>query len=95
MEEITLAEKLSLEDGEIISWRLDVAHYALMVMNIAQVGEEKQLGELMDGLMALNSPPVTGKFSLREGLLSSEIRIPVKSIKAGLNYFELASQSPF
>jgi hypothetical protein len=54
-----------------------------------------QLGELMDGLMALNSPPVTGKFSLREGLLSSEIRIPVKSIKAGLNYFELASQSPF
>lgn len=90
-----LAEKLSLEDGEIMSWRLDVARYALMVMSMSQIGGENQLVELMDGLMALNSPPVTGKFSLRESRLSSEIRIPVKSIKAGFDYFESASQSQF
>jgi len=87
-----LAEKLSLEEGEIISWRLDVARYAQMVMSMVSVGGDNPLGELMDGLLALNVPPVTGKFSLGKGRLSSEIRIPVKSIKAGFDYFESSSQ---
>ncbi|MBT3637293.1 MAG: hypothetical protein HN531_10160 [Opitutae bacterium] len=90
-----LAEKLSLEEGEIISWRLDVARYAQVVMSMVSVGGENPLGELMDGLLALNVPPVTGKFSLGKGRLSSEMRIPVKSIKAGFDYFESASQSQF
>ncbi len=90
-----LAEKLSLDEGEIISWRLNVARYAQMVMSMVQAGGENELGQLMDGLLALNIPPVTGKFSLGKGRLSSEMRIPVKSIKAGVDYFESATQSPF
>ena len=66
-----------------------------MVMSMVQVGGENELGQLMDGLLALNLPPVTGKFSLGKGRLSSEMRIPVKSIKAGVDYFESATQSLF
>lgn len=90
-----LAEKLSLDEGEIIRWRLNIARYAQKVMSMVQVGGENELGQLMDGLLTLNIPPVTGKFSLGKGRLSSEMRIPVKSIKAGVDYFESATQSPF
>jgi hypothetical protein len=90
-----LAEKLSLDEGEIISWQLSLGRYAQMVMSMVEVGGDNQLGELIDGVLALNVPPLTGKFSLGESRLSSEIRIPVKSIKAGFDYFESASQPQF
>lgn len=90
-----LAEKLSLDEGEIISWQLNLGRYAQMVMSMVEVGGDNQLGELIDGVVALNVPPLTGKFSLGKSRLSSEIRIPVKSIKAGFDYFESASQPQF
>ena len=49
----------------------------------------------MDGLTELKIPPLTGRGSLGKGRLSSETRIPVRSIKAGFDYFESATQSAF
>ena len=65
-----------------------------MVMSMVVAGENP-MGEMMDGLVELKIPPVTGKVSLGKGRLSSEMRIPVKSIKAGFDYFENAAQSAF
>jgi hypothetical protein len=92
--ENNLAEQLSIGEGEVMSWRLDVVSYAQMVMSMVVVGENP-LGEMMDGLLELKIPPITGKVSLGKGRLSSEMRIPVKSIKAGFDYFENAAQSAF
>ena len=49
----------------------------------------------MDGLSEMKVPPLTGRVSLGKGRLSSEMRIPVRSIKAGFDYFESATQSAF
>ena len=49
----------------------------------------------MDGLSELKVPPFTGRVSLGKGRLSSEMRIPVRSIKVGFDYFESATQSAF
>ena len=92
--ENNLAEQLSIGEGEVLSWRLDVVSYAQMVMSMVVVGENP-LGEMMDGLLELKIPPITGKVSLGKGRLSSEMRIPVKSIKAGFDYFESATQAKF
>ena len=49
----------------------------------------------MDGLSELTVPPITGRVSLGKGRLSSGMRIPLRSIKAGIDYFENAAQSTF
>lgn len=50
---------------------------------------------MMDGLSELTVPPLTGRVSLGKGRLSSGMRFPVRSIKAGFDYFESATQSAF
>ena len=49
----------------------------------------------MDGLLELKIPPLTGRVILGKGRLSSGMRIPLRSIKAGFDYFENATQSAF
>ena len=66
-----------------------------MVMSMVSVGGENPLGEMMDGLSELKIPPVTGKVRIGSGRVSSEMRIPLKSIKAGFDYFESSTQSAF
>jgi hypothetical protein len=93
--ENNLAGQITLTKGDALAWRLDVVSYARMVMSMVSLGGENPLREMMDGLLELKIPPVTGKVSLGKGRLSSEMRIPVKSIKAGFDYFESATQSAF
>ena len=49
----------------------------------------------MDGLSELKVPQLTGRVSLGKARFSSGMRIPVRSIKAGFDYFESATQSAF
>ena len=49
----------------------------------------------MDGLTELKIQRLTGRVSLGKGRLSSEMRIPVRSIKAGFDYFESVTQTTF
>ncbi len=93
--ENNLAGQITLSEGDALAWRLDVVSYARMVMSMVSLGGENPLGEMMDGLAELKIPPLTGRVSLGKGRLSSEMRIPVKSIKAGFDYFEQATQAAF
>ncbi len=91
--ENNLAGQIALNEGDAVAWRLDLVHYAQMVMSMVSLGGQTPLGEMMDGLSELEIPPVTGKVRLGNGRLSSEMRIPVESIKAGFDYFESAQQA--
>ena len=91
--ENNLAGQIALNEGDAVAWRLDLVRYAQMVMNMVSLGGQTPLGEMMDGLSELEIPPVTGKVRLGNGRLSSEMRIPVVSIKAGFDYFESAQQA--
>ena len=51
--------------------------------------EEFETSKLVQNtLKELKIPPVTGSASLGGGRVSTEIRIPLESIKAGVDYFE-------
>ena len=93
--ENNLAGQITLTEGDAIAWRLDLVRYAQMVMSMVSVGGENPLGEMMDGLSELKIPSVTGKVRIGSGRVSSEMRIPLKSIKAGFDYFESSTQSAF
>ena len=70
-----------------MSWRLNLAGYAEMVMSMVNLGGGV-MGEAIQGLKELKIPPVTGSAYLGGGRVSTEIRIPLESIKAGVDYFE-------
>ena len=86
--ENNLSELINLEDGQIISWRLDLKHYNQMIMSMVNLGGINPLGDVMEGLENLQILPVTGSSKLGGGRVDSEVRIPVKSIKAGFDFFE-------
>jgi hypothetical protein len=86
--ENNLAELINLEQGQIISWRLDLGRYAQMIMSMVNLGGINPLGDVMEGLENLQILPVTGSSKLGGGRVDSEVRIPVKSIKAGFDFFE-------
>jgi hypothetical protein len=46
------------------------------------------MDDAIQGLKELKIPSVTGSASLGGGRVSTEIRIPLESIKAGVDYFE-------
>ena len=83
-----LASEMTLEPGQFMSWRLNLAGYAEMVMSMVNLGGVNIMGDAIQGLKELKIPPVTGSAHLGGGRVSTEIRIPLESIKAGVDYFE-------
>ena len=83
-----LASEMTLEPGQFMSWRLNLAGYAEMVMSMVNLGGVNIMGGAIQGLKELKIPPVTGSAYLGGGRASTEIRIPLESIKAGVDYFE-------
>ena len=71
-----------------MSWRLNLAGYAEMVMSMVNLGGVNIMGDAIQGLKELKIPPVTGSAHLGGGRVSTEIRIPLESIKVGVDYFE-------
>ena len=82
-----LASEMTLEPGQFMSWRLNLAGYAEMVMSMVNLGGVN-MEQAIEGLKELKIPPVTGSAHLGGGRVSTEIRIPLESIKAGVDYFE-------
>ena len=83
-----LASEMTLEPGQVMSWRLNLAGYAEMVMSMVNLGGVNIMADAIQGLKELKIPPVTGSAYLGGGRVSTEIRIPLESIKAGVDYFE-------
>jgi len=82
-----LASEMTLEPGQFMTWRLNLAGYAEMVMSMVNLGGGI-MGEAIQGLKELKIPPITGSAYLGGGRVSTEILIPLESIKAGVDYFE-------
>ena len=83
-----LGSEMTLEPGQFMTWRLNLAGYAEMVMSMVNLGGVNIMGDAIQGLKELKIPSVTGSASLGGGRVSTEIRIPLESIKAGVDYFE-------
>lgn len=94
--ENNLMEVINLKQGEIISWRLDVVGYAKMIVSMMDNLVSNPLvifGDVMEDFENLQIPPVTGSSKLGGGRVDAEVRIPLKSIKAGVDYLESVTQN--
>ena len=86
--ENSLAENLKLEPGQMARWSLDVGQYAQLVIGSMGVLDEESTKRIVEGFMKLDLAPVTGSISVGEGRFSTDVKIPLKTIKAGVDYFE-------
>ncbi|MDG0964105.1 MAG: hypothetical protein P8O23_03525 [Opitutales bacterium] len=88
-----IGEQIKLEKGEIFKWRIDIARYVELVMNIVETTGGLNFGDALDGLLELDIPAVTGSAKLGQGRVSTELSIPLQSIKAGVDYYESATRN--
>ena len=88
-----IGEQIKLEKGEIFKWRIDIARYVELVMNIVETTGGFNFGDALDGLLELDIPAVTGSAKLGQGRVSTELSIPLQSIKAGVDYYESATRN--
>jgi hypothetical protein len=86
--ENSLAEDLSLEPGQMARWSMDVGQYAQLVIGSMGVLDEESTKRLVEGIGKLKLAPITGSISVGEGRFSTDVKIPLKTIKAGVDYFE-------
>ena len=87
--ENSLAENLKLETGQMARWRMDVGQYAqLIIGSMGGTIDEKAAKRLEEGIGKLDLVPVTGSISVGDGRFSTDVKIPLKTIKAGVDYFE-------
>ena len=86
----SLAQTLALQPGQMARWSFDVGKYAEFVMGMTGVLDEESMQELVDGIRKLDLVPITGSMSLGSGRFKSDVRIPLKTIKAGIGFMEKA-----
>ena len=87
--ENSLAENLTLEPGQMARWSMDVGQYAqLIIGSMGGVLDEVSAKRLEEGLGKLDLVPVTGSISVGDGRFSTDVKVPLKTIKAGVDYFE-------
>jgi hypothetical protein len=86
--ENSLAENLKLEPGQMARWSMNVGQYAQLVIGSMGVLDEESTKRIVEGISKLDFAPVTGSISIGEGRFSTAVKIPLKTIKAGVDYFE-------
>ena len=86
--ENSLAENLTLEPGQMARWRMDVGKYAQLIIGSMGVLDEESTKRIVEGFTKLDLAPVTGSISVGEGRFSTDVKVPLKTIKAGVDYFE-------
>ncbi len=87
--ENSLAENLKLETGQMARGRMDVGQYAqLIIGSMGGTIDEEAAKRLEEGIGKLDLVPVTGSISVGDGRFSTDVKIPLKTIKAGVDYFE-------
>ncbi|MFP6901343.1 MAG: hypothetical protein VCA36_10395, partial [Opitutales bacterium] len=84
----SLAETLPLKPGQMGRWSVDVGQYAEFVIGMTGMLDEKTMQDLVDGIRKLDLVPITGSMSLGSGRFSADVKIPLKTIKAGVDFFE-------
>ena len=86
----SLAQTLALQPGQMARWSFDVGKYAEFVTGMTGVLDEESMQELVDGIRKLDLVPITGSMRLGSGRFKSDVRIPLKTITAGIGIMEKA-----
>ena len=85
--ENSLAKTLPLKPGQMARWSLNLGKYAQAIIG-AIGGTDESTKQILDDFEQMNLAPITGSFSTGVGRLSADLKVPLKTIKAGAEYFE-------
>ena len=84
--EDSLAENLPIQSGQSLRWSMDMVKYASLILGASEISLTSPAIE--EKLSKMELAPVTGSMSVGDGRVSADARIPLKTIKAGVDYFE-------
>ncbi len=84
--EDSLAENLPIQSGQSLRWSMDMVKYASLILGASEISLTSPAIE--EKLSKMELAPVTGSMSVGDGRVSADVRIPLKTIKAGVDYFE-------
>jgi hypothetical protein len=84
--EDSLAENLPIQSGQSLRWSMDMVKYASLILGASEISLASPAIE--EKLSKMELAPVTGSMSVGDGRVSADVRIPLKTIKAGFDYFE-------
>ena len=65
---------------------MDMVKYASLILGASEIPLASLAIE--EKLSKMELAPVTGSMSVGDGRVSADVRIPLKTIKAGVDYFE-------
>jgi hypothetical protein len=86
----SLAKTMPLQPGQMVRWSLDLGKYAEFVIGMSGVMDEKSMQKMVDGIRELDLEPLTGSMKMGSGRFSSDVKIPLKTIKEGIGFMQKA-----
>jgi len=87
--ENSLAESLPLQPGQSARWSMDVKKYIkLIIGSMGSLLDDESNQKFSQPIEKLELAPITGSLSVDTGRFSTDVSIPLKTIKAGVDYFE-------
>ena len=85
----SLAESLPLQPGQSARWSMDVKKYIkLIIGSMGGLLDDESNQKFSQAIEKLELAPITGSLSVANGRFSTDVSIPLKTIKAGVDYFE-------
>ena len=85
----SLAESLPLQPGQSARWSMDVKKYIkLIIGSMGGLLDDESNQKFSQAIDKLELAPITGSLSVDDGRFSTGVSIPLKTIKAGVDYFE-------
>lgn len=85
----SLGESLPLQPGQSARWSMDVKKYiTLIIGSMGGLLDERSNKQFSQAIEKLELAPITGSLSVDDGRFSTDVSIPLKTIKAGADYFE-------
>ena len=85
----SLEESLPLQPGQSARWRMDVKKYIkLIIGSMGGLLDDESNQKFSQVIEKLELAPITGSLSVDDGRFSTDVSIPFRTIKAGVDYFE-------
>ena len=85
----SLAESLPLQPGQSARWSMDVKKYIkLIIGSMGGLLDDESNQKFSQAIEKLELVPITGSLSVDDGRFLTDVSIPLKTIKAGVDYFE-------
>ncbi|MBT7924534.1 MAG: hypothetical protein HN627_09755 [Opitutae bacterium] len=84
----SLAESLPLQPGQSARWSMDLKKYIkLIIGSMGGLLDDESNQKFSQVIEKLELAPIMGSLSVDDGRFSTDVSIPLKTIKAGVDYF--------